>query len=76
MPLYEYACESCHHSCELLIRSESERPECPHCGSHALAKQWSVPAAPGVRGGELPISGMSGGCGRPQCGTGGCQGLG
>lgn len=71
MPIYEYQCEQCQQSCELLVRSQ-EQVVCPHCGSMRLTKQWSVPASPSVQGAALPIAGT---CGRPQCGSGGCQGF-
>jgi putative FmdB family regulatory protein len=74
MPLYEYSCDKCSQKIELLIRGD-EKPECPHCHSKKLTKLLSV-----VRG---HVSGGGGGqataaemCGRPQCGMGGCQGLG
>ena len=74
MPLYEYSCEKCSQKIELLIRGD-DKPACPHCHSEKLTKLLSV-----VRG---HVSGSGGGqaaaaemCGRPQCGMGGCQGLG
>jgi putative FmdB family regulatory protein len=69
MPLYEYHCHGCDAKIELLIRGD-EQPQCPECGSKRLEKQFSVPAAAHVAGNSLP---MAGGCGRPQCGTGGCM---
>ena len=76
MPLYEYACPACSERCELLVRNASEQPSCPKCGSTRLEKLLSVPAAH-VGGSSLPMyDGPSGGgCGRPQCGQGGCQGM-
>lgn len=76
MPIYEYTCPRCEEDFELLVRGV-EKPACPTCGSEDLAKQFSVPAAHSGTG-QLPISQsapFSGGCGRPQCGMGGCQGL-
>jgi putative FmdB family regulatory protein len=76
MPLYEYACDDCQAEFELLIRAD-ERPACPTCGGEHLAKQWSVPAAHTARGSSLPLrEAPPQTCGRPQCGMGGCQGLG
>ncbi len=74
MPLYEYLCEACGANLELLVRG-GEQPQCSRCGSNRLAKQLSAPAAPVVSGGQLPMQ-QGGNCGRPQCGTGGCAGLG
>ena len=76
MPLYEYACPECHERCELLVRSANEKPACPKCGSVRLEKLLSVPAAH-VGGSNLPMydGPPGGGCGLPQCGQGGCQGM-
>jgi putative FmdB family regulatory protein len=74
MPLYEFQCDNCGANVELLIRG-GEQPKCTGCGSERLTKQLSAPAAPVISGGQLPIQ-AGGGCGRPQCGTGGCAGLG
>ena len=77
MPLYEYACHDCRSEFELLIRG-GERPVCPKCGGEHLQKQLSVPAAHSGRSNELPVCNAppQGTCGLPQCGMGGCQGLG
>ena len=74
MPLYEYSCEGCGRMLELLIRS-SEQPVCPHCQGTKLTKLVSVVAGHVADGGGKS-SDTTGGCGRPQCGTGGCAGLG
>lgn len=76
MPLYEYACQSCGGKFELLIRNASETPRCPECDSSRLEKLLSVPAAH-TRASSLPVCepGTHGGCGLPQCGQGGCQGM-
>jgi len=78
MPLFEYACESCKSSFELLIRG-GDTPACPQCASTRLERLLSVPAAH-VAGGKqnLPICdgpppsagpcGM-GTCGLPECGS-------
>ncbi|MEW4562653.1 zinc ribbon domain-containing protein [Bremerella sp. JC770] len=77
MPLFEYTCQACDSQFELLVRG-SETPKCPECASAKLEKAWSVPAAhTGGKSNELPVCGPAptsgGGCGLPQCGTGGCQ---
>jgi putative FmdB family regulatory protein len=41
MPLYEYACQSCGHEFELLVRG-SEAPACPSCQSGELHRRISV----------------------------------
>lgn len=74
MPIYEYTCEKCQADFELLIRG-SEKPVCPECGGGRLAKRFSVPAAHTKGSSSLPVASslpMSG-CGKPQCGMGGCQ---
>ena len=75
MPLYEYACEECNHLVEVLVRG-SEQPACPDCGRGKLQKQLSVISA-AVAGKRLELPACPppspGGCGLPQCGTGGCQ---
>ena len=76
MPLYEYSCEKCSRKVELLIRGD-EKPACPHCQSTKLTKLTkllSVISGHVTDGGG--DSGADGGCGRPQCGMGGCAGLG
>lgn len=80
MPLYEFVCDECNSEIELLIRGD-EKPACTACGSPKLTKQFSVPAAHTASGTRLPImgncgtvpgGGQGGGCGLPQCGSGGC----
>jgi putative FmdB family regulatory protein len=75
MPIYEYTCRKCDQDFELLVRAEEE-PACPSCGGQKLDKRFSVPAAhsaggPSAGGNSLPFAG----CGRPECGPGGCQGM-
>ncbi|MFO1063596.1 MAG: zinc ribbon domain-containing protein [Pirellulales bacterium] len=75
MPLYEYQCRDCHNQTELLIRSSTEQPVCPKCASKKMDKLLSVSAAPVISSGSLPVCSPapSGGCGKPQCGSGGCM---
>ncbi len=73
MPLYEYSCQKCSQKIELLIRGD-EKPECPHCQSTKLTKLLSVVSGHVAKGGG--DAGDGGMCGRPQCGMGGCAGLG
>lgn len=45
MPLYDYHCESCHITSELLQKtSDPVATECPHCHQPHLKKQVSAPA--------------------------------
>ena len=57
MPIFEYQCDKCEHEFELLILG-STQPECPACGSGSdrLTKLFSVPAAPVMHGGSLPMA--------------------
>ncbi len=76
MPIYEYECDGCRDEFELLIRGD-ETPKCPDCGGTKLQRLLSTPAAHTGGSRDLPIAGHErGGCGRPQCGSGGCMGMG
>jgi putative FmdB family regulatory protein len=44
MPIFEYACRSCAHRFEVLIRGTSAQPACPECKSADLEKLLSLPA--------------------------------
>ncbi len=46
MPLYDYRCNDCNKTFELLIKL-SESPVCPVCGGQNLEKRVSLPAPPG-----------------------------
>jgi len=74
MPIYEYRCEPCDLIFETLVRAASDTARCPKCGKLEVEKQFSVPATVRSGSGALPIASQapSGGCGRPQCGSGGC----
>ncbi|MCM2372945.1 FmdB family zinc ribbon protein [Aporhodopirellula aestuarii] len=75
MPLYEYECDRCHETKEILVRTPDEKATCPDCGSDKIERLLSVPAAPSM-GRSLPVSGGGGmpeSCGQPRCCGGGCQ---
>ena len=45
MPLYDYYCEACHKTTELLQKvNDPLATECPHCHEHQLKKQVSAAA--------------------------------
>ena len=44
MPICEFACRSCEHRFELLIRGTSAPPACPECKSADLERLLSLPA--------------------------------
>jgi putative FmdB family regulatory protein len=75
MPLFEYACKSCDHQFEVLVRTTNETPECPSCHSTSLERRLSVFAA--HTGGaaarmNAPAAGACGACGDPR-GPGACS---
>ena len=71
--MYEYACQSCGHHFELLVR-ERTRLACPSCDSEQLAKQLSVFAvsASSSRAPRAAAPGPCGSCGHPD-GPGSCR---
>lgn len=79
MPIYEYHCEPCQREFELLVRSSSETPRCPSCGSDQVGKLFSVPAAAqtGASLNTLPSACSTGaqafGCGGGRCMSGMCS---
>ena len=46
MPLYDFRCQDCDKTFELLIKI-SDTPMCPECGGASLEKLVSKPAEPG-----------------------------
>jgi len=42
MPIYEYACRSCNHQFETLVRG-GKTPVCTECGSADLERLFSLP---------------------------------
>lgn len=74
MPLFEYACKSCDHQFESLVRG-GEIPECPSCHGTTLERRQSVFAArsssPSTGATEVP-TGACGACGDPR-GPGACS---
>lgn len=46
MPLFDFHCQVCDKTSELLMRS-SDTATCPHCASTQMEKLVSIPAAPG-----------------------------
>jgi putative FmdB family regulatory protein len=49
MPLFEYACRTCDHEFEALVRGH-DTPECPSCRSQSLERRQSVFAARSTAG--------------------------
>jgi putative FmdB family regulatory protein len=46
MPLYDYTCDECGQTFELLVGSATVAV-CPHCGSNRLQQLIGAPIAPG-----------------------------
>lgn len=42
MPIYEYACESCGHEFEKLVRMGASAPPCPECEGEQVRKRVSA----------------------------------
>jgi len=69
MPIYEYACNSCGHEFEALVRTGTV-PDCPNCHSTELGKRLSVFTASSPQ--PAPIAaGPCASCGHPD-GPGAC----
>jgi putative FmdB family regulatory protein len=69
MPIYEYACRSCGHEFETLVRA-SEAPSCAKCASSELDKKLSVFSSQ-TGAAEAAGVGACGTCGHPG-GPGSC----
>lgn len=63
MPLYEYRCESCDHSFEILQRigDGADGLACPECGEAGVEKRWSTFSGT-VAGRTAPAPAPAGGC--------------
>lgn len=51
MPLYDFRCNTCNNTMEILARHDST-PACPECGD-AMEKLVSAPQAPGKSAGII-----------------------
>jgi putative FmdB family regulatory protein len=74
MPLFEYACRSCDHQFESLVR-RGDTPECPSCHGTELERRLSVFAAHSSSGSAAATptpAGACGACGDPR-GPGACS---
>ncbi|HUV36280.1 MAG TPA: zinc ribbon domain-containing protein [Patescibacteria group bacterium] len=41
MPIFEYSCNGCDKTFELLVKRYDEEVQCPHCGSPDVEKLFS-----------------------------------
>ena len=75
MPLYEYNCQKCGASMELIRKmSEADDPTCPECGEQGLTRHTSQTAFQ-LKGSGWYADGYSGSSSAPACDTakaGGC----
>jgi putative FmdB family regulatory protein len=66
MPLFEFVCETCKTSREILVRGD-EKPVCPECGSSRMRKQASAFAPlSSSEGASTPCSAASSCCQRAE----------
>lgn len=81
MPLYDYLCQDCGKTSEVLVVSSNEKPECTACGSRNLIKLLSAPSsASGAADPRLTGAGDTGCCGSSPmqsgcAGPGSCCGM-
>jgi len=71
MPLYDFVCQACGKTSEILVRSSSAAIECPGCGSGKLDRRVSAPSVI-VKGGAqasaaAPAGTRKKGCSRSSC---------
>ncbi len=72
MPIYEYHCKQCEKDVEVLQRSSEEKAACPECGSKKMSRLLSVISRGRVAESDSGSCSLPTGCGKPQCGMGGC----
>ncbi len=73
MPIYEYRCGGCGARVEVLVRSGSEAPRCPHCGAPLTDKLLSAAFASSgqtARQAGHTCCGREERCDRPPCSSG------
>jgi len=73
MPIYEYRCQECDGTFELLVR-DGGPVHCPDCGSASVDKLLSVPYVSSGRTARQAghtCCGMEERCDAPPCGDGG-----
>jgi putative FmdB family regulatory protein len=73
LPIYEFACRSCEHRFEELVKANGSSPAlpCPSCGSHETSRimsAFAVRSAPAAQGLEAALAS------EPAAGAGGCCG--
>ena len=65
MPLYEFQCNTCGKTMEILLTAgDDTKPQCSYCGSRKLNKLMSAPSSmSGDAKNRLPGAGDTGCCG-------------
>ena len=77
MPLFDYFCEDCGKTSEILITTSQDAPACSHCGSSNLKKLLSAHSSmSGPARNSLPGLGDTGCCGSSPGEAAGCAGPG
>ena len=71
MPIYEYACRTCAHQFETLVRGDAD-PTCPHCHGIDLERALSTFAVGGPAPRQAAAPSPCGRCGDPR-GPGACS---
>ncbi len=76
MPIYEYSCSKCGNEFERLVRSSSEKVECPKCAGTKVERKLSVFSASVSAGSSGPACGMVESCpsAKKSCCSGGTCG--
>ncbi len=72
MPIYEYTCDKCGRTFELLLASRSAKASCPDCGSSRLTRLFSTFAAHDGSAASPCAEGKCPGSGPSSCAGGGC----
>ncbi|KJR41272.1 FmdB family regulatory protein [Candidatus Magnetoovum chiemensis] len=68
MPIFEYLCNKCDNSFELLVYGDKKEILCPKCNSKDTKKKLSLF---GVNGVDNPVQSSSSGC--SSCGKSSCS---
>jgi putative FmdB family regulatory protein len=77
MPLFDYFCEDCGKTTEILITNSQDTPACTHCGSGNLKKLLSAHSSmSGPAKNSLPGLGDTACCGSAPGQAAGCAGPG
>jgi putative FmdB family regulatory protein len=71
MPIYEYQCERCSKTFEILQRAK-EKVSCPTCGSRKLKKLLSLFSSPNATAGLKGCASESAACSAERCESGSC----